>query len=292
MSVLFSIVVVSLNSGDKLRETVAGIVRQGYEGTEIIVKDGLSTDGSVEALRETYEALCGEGGQKAWEDPGILLPGKIRLRIASAPDTGIYDAMNQAAELAEGKYVLFLNCGDAFYGDGVLAKAAKAIEAVSEGEDAKARRVFYGDTFCERTGAMVHSAPVITGFTCYRNIPCHQSCFYDRRLFAEKRYEVKYRIRADYEHFLWCYYRAGAEMIYLDMPVSSYEGGGYSEDRANREEDRAEHKEITSLYMSRKELARYRLIMALTLAPLRRFAAENSRLSGLYHKAKDWIYRR
>ena len=38
-------------------------------------------------------------------------------------------------------------------------------------------------------------------FACYRNVPCHQVCFYDAGLFAERGYDTDFRVRADYEHF-------------------------------------------------------------------------------------------
>ena len=40
----------------------------------------------------------------------------------------IYDAMNQAVQYASGDYVYFLNCGDSFYNENVLADVAKYIE--------------------------------------------------------------------------------------------------------------------------------------------------------------------
>ncbi len=271
---LFSIVVVALNPGGKILKTVESILGQGWRDYEILVKDGLSKDGSIEDLEQKYAA-------------------EERLRIVRKQDRSIYDAMNQALDLAEGDYVLFLNCGDSFYEEAVLEKTAGAIAArrTAEGKDGGKPCIFYGDTFCEQTGAMVHSAPKITGFTCYRNIPCHQSCFYDRRLFEEKRYDTQYRIRADYDHFLWCFYRGKADMAYLDFPVSAYEGGGVSEEKKNRDLDRREHRKVTKEYMGFWELSRYRLAMALTLAPLRSWMAGSKRFSGFYHRMKSWLYR-
>ena len=138
----------------------------------------------------------------------------------------------------------------------------------------------------------IASAPRITGFTCYRNIPCHQSCFYSTGLCREKPYDLQYRIRADYDHFLWCFYQGGAEFIHLGFCVSVYEGGGYSESRENRRRDRQEHRQITEHYMKKAELWRYRGAMALTLAPLRRAMAENRVFAGAYHWLKDNLYHR
>ena len=48
----FSIVVVSLNPGEKLVPTLKSVLDQDYGNFEIIIKDGGSTDGSVEKLEE------------------------------------------------------------------------------------------------------------------------------------------------------------------------------------------------------------------------------------------------
>lgn len=265
MNITFSVIVVCLNPGDKLNETLDSILIQTYEDYEIVVKDGGSTDGSIQEMRENEH-----------------------IYLYTEKDTGIYDAMNQAVSHAHGDFVIFMNCGDVFHHDTVLAEAAERIRQ----ENNKENLVLYGDTFSRKNGVLITSPPVIDGFACYRNIPCHQSCFYATGLCRNKPYDLQYRIRADYDHFLWCYYRAEAKMIYLKMPVSSYEGGGFSESKANRKRDKAEHKQITEEYMSSGELFKYRAILLCTLAPLRRFLAENKLFSGVYHKMKSMLYRK
>ncbi|MDE7269514.1 MAG: sulfatase-like hydrolase/transferase [Acetatifactor sp.] len=260
----FSIIVVALNPGDKLRQTVESVLSQSCEDYEIVVKDGGSTDGSLESL-----------------------PEDARIRVYTESDSGIYDAMNQAVKKAQGEYLLFLNCGDVFYDAGVLERALRCAEQ----ERGDAPLVLYGDTYGAKNDVLIAAPAEIDGFACYRNIPCHQSCFYDARLCKEKPYRAEYRIRADYDHFLWCYYRAGARMVYLDGVVASYEGGGYSESRENRKRDKEEHRQITQEYMSPEELGRYRRVMLLTLAPVRSFLAENRLTSGVYHWMKTCFYR-
>lgn len=259
----FSIIVVCLNPGSKLNLTLDSILRQKFDDYEVIVKDGGSSDGSIEEMRQNQH-----------------------VSLYREKDTGIYDAMNQAVVHAKGDFVLFMNCGDVFPDDEVLAKAAAFMGQTGS------RAIFYGDTFSEKNNVTIASAPKITGFTCYRNIPCHQSCFYETALCREKPYDTQYIIRADYDHFLWCFYVAKADMRHMNLTVASYEGGGFSESKKNQKRDRAEHKQITETYMSRSELTRYRLIMLVTLAPLRRFLAESKFFSGMYHGLKDAIYRK
>lgn len=199
--------------------------------------------------------------------------------------------MNQAVTHAQGEFLLFLNCGDVFPDGEVLERTRKVIEEERAAGTDLTRLVLYGDTGSEKNRVTIASAPVITGFTCYRNIPCHQSCFYGAALCREKPYDLQYKIRADYDHFLWCFYRAKARMRHMDFPVASYEGGGYSESRENRALDRREHRQITAFYMRKGELLRYRAVMAVTLAPLRRLLAESGAFSGMYHRLKEKVYR-
>lgn len=259
----FSIIVVCLNPGEKLNQTLDSILRQTYQDYEVIVKDGGSRDGSIQKMRQDSH-----------------------IQLYTEKDSGIYQAMNQAVAHASGEYVLFLNCGDFFYNETVLERTVAAMEA----SKSAGPFIFYGDTYGEKNRVMISSAPKITGFTCYRNIPCHQSCFYATELCKGKPYNPEFKIRADYDHFLWCFYEAKAKMVYLSFPVATYEGGGYSESQENRKRDRDEHKQITSTYMSKGELRKYRFIMACTLVHLRRFLAENKVFSGIYHKIKELLY--
>lgn len=265
--ITFSVIVVCLNPGNKLNQTLDSILCQTYDNYEIVVKDGGSRDSSTETMRQDSH-----------------------IRLFTENDTGIYDAMNQAVAHAEGDYVLFLNCGDVFYEKTVLERTAGYIEQVTSLSDSAIPYIFYGDTYSEKNDVLITASPKITGFTCYRNIPCHQSCFYATSLCKNKPYDKQFRIRADYDHFLWCYYKAKARMVHMPITIASYEGGGYSESKENQERDKEEHREITRTYMGKGELFWYHFIMALTLAPLRRAMAENRFFAGVYHKCKEIIY--
>ena len=89
MTPFFSIIVVCLNPGEKLLQTLQSIQKQEFRDYEIVLKDGGSTDGSLQELD----------------------PGQSGLHVVTKPDRGIYDAMNQAVEEAKGRFVFFLNCG-------------------------------------------------------------------------------------------------------------------------------------------------------------------------------------
>lgn len=264
----FSIIVVCYNAGEKLHRTIESIRSQTETDYEIIVEDGLSTDGSVEKL----------------------IPGDD-LKIFRERDEGIYDAMNRAVSRASGAYLFFLNCGDYFEDETALARVRHFMQIDSNSQAKQLPPcIFYGNIRERATGAAVMSNPRIDEFACYRNVPCHQACFYDRRLLAKRGFRTCYRVRADYEHFLWCYYRAQASMHYMPVTVVSYEGGGFSETKENRRRSAAEHRHIVRKYMSAGRIFTYRLILLFTLAPLRTYLASNEKTAAAYQCLKRKLY--
>ena len=254
-----SVVVVCLNAGEELSATVQSVLMQNYEDFEIIIKDGGSRDGSLEKL-----------------------PGDERIKVYREEDQSIYDAMNQAIRYTTGDYLLFLNCGDYLADAKVLGRIVKVI--CKTGAD-----IVYGDLRRRGQNAVIVSPEAITDFVCYRNIPCHQVCFYHKRLFAERGYDLAYPVRADYEHFLWCKYEKKASFAHGDFVVAEYEGEGYSETKENLKKAAGEHRRITGKYLGKKCIL-YRGIMIVTLQPIRKKMAESRLFSGLYQGLKKKIY--
>lgn len=106
--VTLSIVTPSLNSAHTIRETLESVARQDYPHVEHIVRDGGSTDGTIEILKE--------------------FP---RLHWVSEKDEGHYHAMNKGIQMATGEVVAILNADDC-YCPGILSKVAAAFEAHPE----------------------------------------------------------------------------------------------------------------------------------------------------------------
>ena len=272
MKPFFSIIVVALNPGDKLIYTLNTIWKQSCKDYEIIIKDGLSTDGSIDQVLNLLK---------------VHPDDNQNVRVYQEKDAGIYEAMNQAVKYCEGEYYFFLNCGDAFYSEHVLLKVQDFLNENSPKCD-----IAYGNCYNDLMKTVITSAPKMNGFTCYRNVPCHQTCFYHRSMFEERAYNPEYKVRGDYEHFLWCFYTKAANIKSMNIIVSYYEGGGYSETKKNIERSRKEHKEITGIYMTAVERARYQWILIMTLAPIRKKIAASKSLSGCYNRIKSMIYRR
>lgn len=268
MTPFFSIITVCLNPGKKLSETLKSVWRQEFTDYELIIKDGGSTDGSLTGIEQCKE----------------------KVRFIREKDSGIYDAMNQAVAKACGEYVFFLNCGDLLADPQVLSHMAEAIRGYPAERKQEEHQIFYGNVFETLTGQTVISNPSLTAFGCYRNVPCHQACFYRCELLLQHPFELQYRVRADYEQFLWCFFEGGANPQYVELTVTEYEGGGFSETKENLRLSGREHREIVRKYMTTGQRFLYRTVLLLTLAPFRTWLSRNERTAGLYNRIKSRCY--
>ncbi|NQW94784.1 MAG: glycosyltransferase [Polaromonas sp.] len=101
---LVSVVMPSLNQVQYLEIAVRSVLNQDYPHIELIVADGMSTDGSLELLMQ-LQAEYGE-----------------RLRWSSQQDGGAAEALNHAISQAQGDVVGWLNSDD-IYTEGAVARA-------------------------------------------------------------------------------------------------------------------------------------------------------------------------
>lgn len=177
MEKMFSIVTVTWNAADVIGPTIEGIKAQTCTDFEWLVVDGASSDGTV-AMAEAA--------------------GVANTRIVSEPDKGLYDAMNKAMRLARGKYLIWMNAGDAFADSQALQRLAD----VASGNPG----VIYGQTqlvdSSRRVVGMRHlTAPAKLTVDSFKRgmLVCHQA-FVARRDIAPQ-YDLAYRFSADYD---WC----------------------------------------------------------------------------------------
>ena len=234
---LFSIITVCYNAEKIIRDTVQSALNQSCTDYEIIVKDGISKDNTLQ-----------------------MIPKSEKVRIVSKKDNGIYDAMNQAIEVATGDYLIFMNCGDAFANIDVLQYVKEKLEHNSID-------ILYGNYIVD---SVLRCQPEkLNGFYLYRTPLCHQSMIVRKQLFEEVgMYDCKYRILADYDFTLKSW-KMGRKFLHLELPVCTYLGGGVSESAEGIEIKEKERKEILKKNYSLGERIKYNLILVCSLRKLR-----------------------
>ena len=193
----FSIITVCLNAGNDLLETVESTLKQSYSEFEIIVKDGFSKD----------ESIC-------------KLPQDKRIHLVQKKDTGIYDAMNQGIEVAQGDYMIFMNAGDKFYDSEVLKRIADGIEETS-GD------LYYGRCYNQILDVVDPAPKKLTKYFCYRSMICHQATIYKTSMLKKRGYDVSYTVSADRERMLYAVIKEKARCVYLPVVVVAFQGGGF-----------------------------------------------------------------
>lgn len=101
---LVSIITVSYNSKNTIRQTIEAVYNQSWHQIEYIVIDGASSDGTMDIVRE-YRGKFEERG--------------MAYHFVSEPDAGMYDAMNKGILMASGELIGIINSDDWYEPDAV-----------------------------------------------------------------------------------------------------------------------------------------------------------------------------
>lgn len=152
-------------------------------------------------------------------------------------DTGIYDAMNQAVQEATGDYLIFMNAGDWFYDNRVLADVASIIESTRA-------PLYYGSCFDRQTGQVRAYPKHFTRMSCYRTMICHQATVYRADIFAEHPYDLSYRILADRELLWYLVCGKGVSPVYIDRVIANYQGAGESASEKHKARNAADQQRL------------------------------------------------
>ena len=117
-----SIITVSFNSQDTIKDTIESVLSQTYKNIEYIIIDAASTDRTIEIV-ESF------GNQISY--------------FSSAKDEGIYDGMNKGIVAATGDVIGILNSDDIYPNNYVIQNVVDSF--VKEGADTLFGDLIYVD---------------------------------------------------------------------------------------------------------------------------------------------------
>lgn len=202
---LFSVITVCFNAEQEIRKTMDSVLGQGYTDYEYLIIDGASKDGTV-SVAESYLPRFEEKG--------------IELRIISEPDRGVYDAMNKALKRARGRYINYMNAGDAFEDDSILKKTAEFLmKNDTDVVYGNYKKVYEG----EETLYSIQPLECLKQYMIF----CHQATFIRRNTLRKYPYSRRYGISADYDSFLRMY-KDGKTFAYFPICMAKYDMSGIS----------------------------------------------------------------
>lgn len=197
---LVTVVTVVFNGENLLEETIRSVIEQTYDNVEYIIVDGGSSDHTLDVIKKYDHAI------DYW---------------VSEPDGGIYEAMNKAIELASGQWINFMNCGDLFYDNSVLASIFC--------DQHKNAQIIYGDHEVVYSSGRRRLAKAGDPTRLWKGSQfCHQATFVDTSFHKGNKFNPCEKIVADFEFF----YRAlllDARFSYVDVVIARYSAGGVSD---------------------------------------------------------------
>ena len=197
---LVTVITVVFNGEKCLEETILSIINQTYDNVEYIIIDGGSTDGTLDIIRQYEHAI------DYW---------------VSEKDGGIYDAMNKSIDLITGSWANFMNAGDYFYNNEIIKQI---LDAGVGNYD-----LIYGPHYsCYRDGLMILRQPKDTKIFWKGMIASHQSFFVKKYLLQQHKFDIKYKLVADFE-MLYFNYINGRSFYKYQQVISCTSSGGIAD---------------------------------------------------------------
>lgn len=203
----FSVIICTYNSIGRLAKTLDSILTQSLNDFEVLIIDGDSTDGTIDAIKNYEKKFSG------------------RLKFASEKDSGIYDAMNKGIGIARGEFLVFIGAGDWFEKD-AFEQSAKCIELHTEVDAVYGKtRIFDADLKDNRV--------MQTGPEELPSYPMqHPSLFYKKTLHDKYGfYDENYHIAADYSFCLKAFHVGKAKAVPFDAIVANFVMDGASSEK-------------------------------------------------------------
>lgn len=202
-----SIATITYNSSSTLKETILSVINQDYPNVEYIIKDGGSTDETIN-IAETFK-------------------NKIH-KIVSEKDAGLYDALNKAIDLCTGEIIGFIHSDDILIDHSVISDIANIFE--KEKCDGLYANLYYVNRF--DTSKIIrkwNSGKYKDGMFLSGWMPPHPTFFVKKECYENfGKFNLQLKSAADYELMLRFIHKNKIKISYLDKYIIKMRAGGQS----------------------------------------------------------------
>lgn len=186
-----SVIIVTLNCKQYIQKCLDSIISlKSKANIELIVVDGVSTDGTIDILERNTSID----------------------KLVIEKDKGIYDAMNKGIQRVSGDYFIFIGADDE-----MLELPIKQLE------------IAHKENYMLVAGAVQLNDYIFKSFYSWRihisNTVHHQSLFYSNSL--KVKFNTEYRVFADFD-LNQRYYKDGVKIKFIDNVISKYNEDGIS----------------------------------------------------------------
>ncbi|MCF0193757.1 MAG: glycosyltransferase [Bacteroidaceae bacterium] len=194
------VITVTYNAESTVERTLRSVASQALRDEVGIYSAEYSQGRRYEVEHWVLDGASGDGTVR-------IVKGYGHVMWKSERDNGIYDAMNKGLATASGDYLVFLNAGDALHDTHTLQHVFDTAEEWLV-KDGALPAVIYGQTeWVDEDERFIdmrnHWAPerltsrsFLTGM-----LVCHQAFYARIDLAKRERYDLRWRLSADYD---WC----------------------------------------------------------------------------------------
>jgi glycosyltransferase len=203
-----SIITVTYNSAQTLARTMDSIARQTYPDIEHIIVDGLSTDGTLEIIKQHQDKVA---------------------YFVSEPDRGIYDAINKGLDKATGDIIGLLNSDDVLADNRVIEHIVKRFQ--HKRCDVVYGNLIYQSQYPEKNKVFRHWKSNYFDPKClkYGWMPPHPTLYCRKKVYDEVgHFDTHFRISADYDFVLRVFSNLDYKKSYLPAVLVRMSIGGVS----------------------------------------------------------------
>jgi glycosyltransferase involved in cell wall biosynthesis len=207
-SPILSVIIPAYNSAKTLDKALQSIVNQTFLSYDCWVIDGASTDGTKQILANYHARFP-------------------KIKYHSAPDKGIYDAMNKGIALSGGSFLYFMGSDDELSDE-------KVFEKIFGSEPISSVDFIYGKVVFKYSGLPFGGQ--MDYFKIIRNLEniCHQAIFYKRSIFDKHGiYDLRFPIYADFNLNVKCFADNSLVKKYIDLVICIFNEKGASFTRGN-----------------------------------------------------------
>jgi glycosyltransferase involved in cell wall biosynthesis len=202
-----SIITVSYNSEETIKDTIESVINQDYKNLEYLVVDGASTDGTLNIIN-------------SYKD-------KIDI-IVSEEDRGISDAFNKGIQRSTGEIIGIINSDDVLLPN-VLSQVASCYD---DRTDVYRGNILIWNSeknfrFKEKPSMEFPTIPFFIHV-------CHQGTFITSAAYHKYGlFDLNFRHMMDLE-LLTRYYKQGARFKYVDVDVALFRIGGVTSNNLSK----------------------------------------------------------
>ena len=202
-----SIITVSWNSQETIKDTIDSVLSQTYQNIEYIIIDGASIDGTVKIVQSYGDKIT---------------------KFVSEPDKGLYDAMNKGVALATGNIIGMLNSDDLYIDKFAIEKVVKEFSE-KQIDSVYADLVYVKSENLDKTVRYYDSSKFNLLKFAYGWMPAHPTFFVKKKVYEKYGvFRTDLKIAADFDMLIRFLYTHKISYSYMQDVLVKMRIGGIS----------------------------------------------------------------